>query len=73
MVSRALFNLPTRNQFYTSRYFSSVIYSKFSIPPYIQNPNTHFISKNPQKIGIIGSGIAGLIAAKTLKQQGYHI
>jgi cation diffusion facilitator CzcD-associated flavoprotein CzcO len=41
--------------------------------PYSQHPNRHFLSKVPQKIGIIGGGISGLITAKVLKQQGYDV
>ena len=71
MVTRALFGLSTIKKSHLSRAFSSHSYTKFRIPPFLENPNTHFLSKNPQNIGIIGSGIAGLITAKTLKQQGY--
>lgn len=40
---------------------------------YSDHPNKIFITKNPQKIGVIGGGIAGAIVAKTLSQQGYSV
>ncbi|CAG9319153.1 unnamed protein product [Blepharisma stoltei] len=64
----------------------SVLNWEFSIPnpvgppyqelpklPYESHPNSHFISKIPKKIGIIGGGLAGLVTAKILKTQGYEI
>lgn len=40
---------------------------------YLDNPNKHFITSTPSKIGIIGGGISGCITAKTLSQQGYNV
>ena len=37
------------------------------------NPNSNFLTKKPQRIGIIGSGITGLAAAKEFSQQGYNV
>ena len=37
------------------------------------NPNKHFLTQVPIRIGIIGGGISGCITAKTLSQQGYDV
>ena len=41
--------------------------------PYSQHPNSHFLTKEPRSIGIIGGGPAGLITAKVLSQQGFGV
>jgi len=46
-------------------------YEKFAFPT--ESPNPQFLTKIPKKVGIIGSGVSGLIAGKTFFQQGFDI
>ena len=46
-------------------------YERFKSGSLSENP--HFVNKIPEKIGIIGGGVSGLIAAKTFSQQGFDV